>query len=63
MHYSIIILTFAAQLLIMSRVDELMKYLKRGQVYRRTGLAKWSKAIDRHLDMLVDDGTLQKVSF
>ena len=62
MHCLIIILTFVKQLLVMSRVDELRKYLKRGEVYRRADLTKWSKAVDRHLDMLVDDGTLQKLS-
>jgi len=31
-------------------------------VYRRNDLTHWSKSVDRHLDQLVEDGTLQKVS-
>jgi hypothetical protein len=36
--------------------------LKRGHVYRRADLTNWSKAVDRHLQELVLDGTLTKVS-
>jgi len=39
-----------------------IKQLKRGQVYRRSELAQWSRAIDRTLAELVENGTLQKVS-
>lgn len=46
----------------MPGVNELRKSLKRGEVYRRNDLTKWSNAVDRHLDILVDDGTLQKLS-
>jgi hypothetical protein len=46
----------------MTKLDELKKHLKRGNVYRRTELAQWSRSIDRHLDALVKDGTLQKLS-
>lgn len=46
----------------MTKLNELKRYLKPGEVYRRTELAKWSKSVDRHLDMLVGDGTLQKLS-
>lgn len=46
----------------MSRVDQLRKHLKKGDVYRRTDLTKWSNAVDRHLEELVGDGTLQKLS-
>lgn len=46
----------------MSKLTELKKHLRRGQVYRRTDLIKWSKSVDRHLDELVEDGTLQKLS-
>ena len=46
----------------MNRLEELKKHLKRGQVYRRDDLAKWSKSIDRHLDALVEEDTLQKLS-
>ncbi len=46
----------------MSRLQELKRHLKRGQVYRRDDLAKWSKSVDRHLDALVEEDTLQKLS-
>ena len=41
---------------------EISRHLKKGQVYRRTELANWSKAIDRDLAMLVKNGTLEKLS-
>ena len=34
----------------------------RGKVYRRAELTKWSKSVDRHLEELQEDGTLQKLS-
>lgn len=46
----------------MNRLEELKRHLKRGQVYRRDDLAKWSKSVDRHLDALVEEETLQKLS-
>ncbi|SEW26884.1 hypothetical protein SAMN05428988_3805 [Chitinophaga sp. YR573] len=46
----------------MTKLQELKKHLKKGKVYRRTELAQWSKSIDRHLDELVQDETLQKLS-
>lgn len=46
----------------MNKLDELKKHLKRGQVYRRDELAKWSKSVDRHLDALVEEDTLLKLS-
>ena len=46
----------------MNRLEELKSHLKRGQVYRRDDLAKWSKSVDRHLDALVEEDTLQKLS-
>ena len=46
----------------MTKLDELKKHLKRGKVYRRSDLAAWSKSIDRHLEALVEEGTLQKLS-
>lgn len=46
----------------MAKLDELKKHLKKGEVYRRTDLAQWSKSVDRHLDALLRDGTLQKLS-
>lgn len=44
------------------KLDDLKQQLKEGQVYRRGDLAKWSKSVDRHLDLLVEEGTLQKLS-
>ena len=46
----------------MTKLDELKKHLKRGKVYRRSDLAKWSKSVDRHLEALVEEGFLQKLS-
>jgi len=46
----------------MSKADELKKYLQPGAVYRRSELAKWSKSIDRHLQQLVREEVLQKLS-
>ncbi len=46
----------------MSRLQQLKRQLKQGEVYRRTELANWSKSVDRHLDELLQDGTLQKLS-
>ena len=40
----------------------LKKHLKKGEVYRRSDLAKWSNAVDRHLDILEAEGALQKLS-
>jgi len=46
----------------MSRLDELKKHLKRGKVYRRAELSQWSASVDRHLEGLLAEGTLQKLS-
>lgn len=46
----------------MNKLQELKQHLKRGKVYRRADLSKWSKSVDRHLDELVQEGTLQKLS-
>jgi hypothetical protein len=45
----------------MTRLQELRKHLRPGQVYRRADLARWSNAVDRHLRQLVEDGTLTKL--
>jgi hypothetical protein len=45
----------------MTRLQELKRHLRPGQVYRRQDLARWSNAIDRHLKQLVADGTLTKL--
>ena len=46
----------------MSKLTELKRHLRPGQVYRRADLAQWSNAVDRHVKQLVDDGTLTKLS-
>ncbi len=46
----------------MSKLKELKRHLKRGRVYRRADLEKWSTSVDRHLHALVMDGTLEKLS-
>ena len=46
----------------MKALEELKKHLKQGQVYRRSDLEQWSKAVDRHLKQLVEEETLQKLS-
>ena len=46
----------------MSRLEELKGRLQPGSVYRRHDLAKWSKSVDRHLDELLEEGVLQKLS-
>jgi hypothetical protein len=47
---------------VMTKLQELRKHLRPGQVYRREELARWSNAVDRHLKQLVDEGTLTKLS-
>lgn len=46
----------------MNTLNTLKKHLRRGKVYRRADLERWSTAVDRHLGQLVEDGTLQKLS-
>ena len=46
----------------MNKLLELKMHLKRGKVYRRADLSMWSTSVDRHLDELVKEGTLQKLS-
>lgn len=46
----------------MSRLEEFKSHLKQGHVYRREDLSEWSNAIDRHLDKLVEEGGLEKLS-
>lgn len=46
----------------MNKLQELKKHLKRGRVYRRADLSKWSKSVDRHLEELVKYSTLKKLS-
>lgn len=46
----------------MKKLDELREKLQSGRVYQRKELARWSNAVDRHLKLLVEDGTLIKLS-
>ena len=46
----------------MTRLEQLKRHLRPGQVYRREDLLEWSNAVDRHLKQLVDDGTLTKLA-
>ena len=46
----------------MSRLKELKSHLRKGHVYRREDLAELSNSIDRHLDKLVEEGVLDKLS-
>lgn len=62
MHFASFCAIFVVERQIMSRVTELKKHLKRGEVYRRSDLTQWSKAVDRHVSELVKQGTLQKLS-
>src|ERR1700749_1014292 len=43
-------------------LDTLRKKLKPGEVYRRADLQAWSTSVDRHLQELVKNGTLEKLS-
>src|SRR3974390_1286191 len=45
----------------MTKAQELKRHLRPGWAYRRQDLARWSKAVDRHLKQLVKDGTLTKL--
>ena len=42
-------------------LGELKKHLRPGKMYRRAELAQWSKSVDRHLQTLVDEGSLKKL--
>jgi len=46
----------------MTSLNELKKHLKKGSVYRRHELTEWSKSVDRHLDELLKEGVLEKLS-
>jgi len=41
---------------------EMKKQLRSGRVYRRSDLAHWSNAVDRHMRLLVDGGDLVKIA-
>lgn len=44
------------------QIDVLKKKLRPGEVYRRADLQAWSTSVDRHLQELVRDGTLEKLA-
>ena len=46
----------------LTKEDELRRHLMRGKVYRRSDLEEYSNSIDRHLGILVKEGTLQKIA-
>lgn len=46
----------------MTAVLALKSNLTRGNVYRRSDLAQWSNAVDRHVQLLVKNGELKKLS-
>lgn len=46
----------------MTRLNEFKRHLKKGKVYRREELAEWSKSVDRHLEELLNEGVLEKLS-
>jgi hypothetical protein len=46
----------------MRKLAELKNHLKPGRVYRRQDLTRWSKAVDRDLQQLVEEGTLTKLA-
>jgi hypothetical protein len=46
----------------MKQFEALKKQLKPGEVYRRADLLEWTSAVDRHLQQLVREGTLEKLS-
>jgi hypothetical protein len=46
----------------MTRLNEVKRHLRPGGVYRRSDLARWSNAVDRHLRSLLKEGTLTKLS-
>jgi|TARA_R110002096_G_scaffold14761_20_gene52053 hypothetical protein len=46
----------------MSKLAEFQKHLRPGRSYRRSDLAKWSNAVDRHIQASLADGSLTKVS-
>jgi hypothetical protein len=43
-------------------LDKVKKHLRPGRVYRRAEFTQWSRAVDRHLQRLVEEGFLTKLS-
>src|SRR5258708_19609822 len=53
---------FFAYIASMTKLQELKRRLRPGQVYRREDVARWSNAVDLHLKQLVEEGTLTKLA-
>jgi hypothetical protein len=53
---------FGLYIVSMTKLEELKRHLRPGEVYRREEVARWSSAVDRHLKQLVGDGTLTKLA-
>jgi hypothetical protein len=47
---------------VVKQLEFLVAHLQPGQVYRRADLEQWSRAVDRHLQVLVKNGTVKKLS-
>lgn len=45
-----------------SKFESLKQNIQPGEVYRRADIENWTTAVDRHLHMLTEEGTLQKIS-
>ena len=46
----------------MKKLEEFKRHLKPGRAYRRADLVRWSSSVDRHLQQLVENGTLKKLA-
>ncbi|MGO4570101.1 DUF6088 family protein [Rhizobium sp. 2YAF20] len=46
----------------MTKLQELKRHLRAGKVYRREDLTQWSSSVDRHLQQLLAEGYLNKLS-
>jgi len=55
-------LAFERILWTMTKLEELRRRLRPGNVYRRQDLARWTNAVDRHLKQLADEGTFTKLA-
>ena len=62
MHIELKICDNGHQVMKMKKLDELKKHLRSGKVYRRADLERWTTSVDRHLNELVGEGRLQKLS-
>ena len=56
------ILYFCVQKSRVSKLEQFKKHLRKGTVYRRADLERWSTSVDRHLKELLEAGVLRKLS-